>query len=89
MGTKSCWKNWAVTICAHADRAASSKGVVFGAGRYDGSRRDHFFQGLVIEEGDCPLLITPRKSASTRRSASSSVSGAAVETETDQVGVTR
>ena len=47
MGTKSCWKNWVATIYVPAVRAVNSKSVVFGAGQYDGSRRDHFFQGLA------------------------------------------
>lgn len=64
MATKSWWKNWVATICVPADRAVNSKSVVFGAGRYDGSRRDHFFQGVTKGEGDSSSLITPRNSPS-------------------------
>jgi hypothetical protein len=52
MVRKSCWKNWAATICVLADQAVSLRSVVFGVGHYDGTRRDHFFQGLANKGGN-------------------------------------
>ena len=39
-------------ISAPVALAGNSRSAAFGAGRYDGTRRDHFFQRLAKDGGD-------------------------------------
>jgi hypothetical protein len=55
MSTKSYWKNWAEMIRAPAGPGVNLRNAVFGAGLYDGARRDHFFQRVERDTGEILL----------------------------------
>jgi hypothetical protein len=59
MAMSNCTRSWGAMTCARAAPGAGFKRCCLAGGRYDGSPRNHFFQGEEMKAGSSSGLAEP------------------------------